>query len=129
MSSQIDLLRSSLKKNDQLSCCRRRIEMKYLFSWLLQNNLLWCRNDVWNTKASANALAFLFQTTFHHLRGYSATNTKMRAFFSDILGTVNDCLVNTSYVTKCCVITFIYDKVLYKHRLCRVLWRRLSVSL
>ena len=30
-----------------------------------------CRNVVWNTKASANILAFLFQTTVVHLGGYS----------------------------------------------------------
>ena len=41
MTSQIDLLRSSIEENDQLYfCCRGRIEIKYLFSWLLQNNLL-----------------------------------------------------------------------------------------
>ena len=36
----IDLLRSSIEENDQLYFVYGRIEIKYLFSWLLQNNLL-----------------------------------------------------------------------------------------
>ena len=40
-----------------------------------------CQNIVWNTKASANASAFLFQTTFLHLWDYSVTNTITGALF------------------------------------------------
>ena len=54
------------------------MEIKYLFSCLLQNNFL---GVVWNTIASANASAFLFQSTFLNLGGYSATNTITRVLF------------------------------------------------
>ena len=41
MTSEIDLLRSSIEENNQLYFCGRgRIEIKYLFSCLLQNNLI-----------------------------------------------------------------------------------------
>ena len=36
------------------------------------------RNGVRNTKASPNASAFLFQTTFLQLGGYFVTNSKTR---------------------------------------------------
>ena len=68
------------RKRSALFCCRGRIEIMYLFSWLLQNNLLSVdRNVVWNTEASANASAYLFQITFLHLGGYSATKRITRA--------------------------------------------------
>ena len=73
MTSQIDLLRSSIEEN----CCRGRIEIKYLFSWLLQNNLI----GVEMLFEIQNASAFLFKTTFLHLGGYFATNTITRALF------------------------------------------------
>ena len=39
--SQIDLICSSTEEKDQFFfCCRGKIEIKYLFTWLLQNNLL-----------------------------------------------------------------------------------------
>ena len=60
---------------------------------------LWCwlcifrqnRNLFWNTKASANASAFLFQTAFLHLGGYFAINTTMHALFlnSSVINTAN----------------------------------------
>ena len=40
-------------------------------------------------KASANASAFLFQTTFRHRGGYSATNTITRALFLKSLTVVS----------------------------------------
>ena len=43
MMSQIDLICSSTEEKDQFFfCCRGKIEIKYmyLFTWLLQNNLL-----------------------------------------------------------------------------------------
>ena len=46
-----------------LFCCRGRIEIKYLLTWLLQNNLFGVE------------MFFEFQTPFLHLEGYSATNT------------------------------------------------------
>ena len=69
------------EKRSALFWCRGRIEIKYLFSWLLQNNLFGVENVVWNTKASANASAILFQAIFLDLGGYSATNTITRALF------------------------------------------------
>ena len=66
-------------KQSALFCCHGRIEMRFL--WLLQNWPLRWRNIVWNRKAGA----FVFQRTFLHLGGYSATNTKMRALFLNIL--------------------------------------------
>ena len=63
------------RKWSALFCCRGRIEIKYLFSWLLRNNLLGVEMMLELQKAD------LFETTFLHLRGYSATNTKPRASF------------------------------------------------
>ena len=86
MTSQIDLLRSSIEENDQLYfCCRGRIEIKYLFSWLLQNNLPSVDMLFLNSKALANTSALLFQTTFLYLRGYSAINMKMHTLFKQFI--------------------------------------------
>ena len=60
-------------KRSALFCCPGRIEIKYLFSWLLHR----CRNVFWNTKALTDASGFFFS----NLGGYSATNTRTRALF------------------------------------------------
>ena len=74
------------RKRSALFWCRGRIEIMYLFSWLLQNNLLSVdRNVVWNTEASA----YLFQTTFLHLGGYSATKGITRALKEEIIENAN----------------------------------------
>ena len=51
--------------------------------------------------ASANASAFLFQTTFLHLGGYSATNTITRALLTK----------ETSY----CMLKGLGDMVIHSH--------------
>ena len=55
------------RKTNSSICCRGRIEIKYLLLCLLQNNLLGVEVLFEIQKTLANALAFLFQTTFLHL--------------------------------------------------------------
>ena len=65
MASEIDLLRSSIEENDQLYFVVV-VEIKYLFSWLLQNNLF--------------GVEMLFEIQKPR-RGYSARNTIRRILF------------------------------------------------
>ena len=72
-------------KRSALFCCCGRIQIMYFFSCFLQYNLRGAemlfeiQKNISNNKA--NALAFLFQITFLHLGGYSATNTITHALF------------------------------------------------
>ena len=70
-----------LRKTINFICCRGRLEIKcmYLFSWMLGNNLL--RVEMLFEISLTNASSFLFQTTFLHLGGYSATIAITRALF------------------------------------------------
>ena len=65
-------------KRSALFCCRGRIEIKYSFLWLLQNYLHGV--DMFEIK-KPYAEAFVFETTFRHRGGYSATTPITRALF------------------------------------------------
>ena len=66
------------RKLSALFCCRGRIEIKYLFSWLLQNNLLSVEMLFEIQKPRLTPRLFLFQK-FLYLGGYSATKRITRA--------------------------------------------------
>ena len=88
MTSKIDLLRFSIEETrSALFCCHGRIEIKYLFSWLLQNNFLGVEMLFEIQKPRLTPWFFLFQTTFLHLGGYFVTNTKTRSLFLNYCST------------------------------------------
>ena len=65
MASQIDLIRSSVEERIlALFRCRGRIEIKYLFSWLLQNNLLGVNMLFVIQKPRLTPLLFYFKQHF-----------------------------------------------------------------
>ena len=68
-------------KRSALFCCSGRLEIKYLFSWLLQNNLLGVEMLFEIQKPRLTPRFFYFKQHFIHLGGYSATNTITRPLF------------------------------------------------
>ena len=68
-------------KRSTLFFCRGRIEIKHLFSWLLQNNLLGVEMLFEIQKPRLTPRLFYFKQHFSTSEVFSATNTITRALF------------------------------------------------